>query len=240
MKNANLGELVERLLSDDFEDYLKECSFYNKDDDFLLNLSYYTSDSNGFIEYLRDNEDKKKETIYNNLLKLYPFSQSLIKNIIQAELIKYPDAAFVSVLKTSNGLYNFLNEYKRDLSSNTTKSFNEFNTKIKNLNDEINKNKEEITELKKTRIRNEDLLTEKENLDKEIKSLTLENNRDDLENYNSKLIIQKNELKNKREKYDGLIKDLSKVKKLNKDIEESVKTIKELFDKFPKDAEDLK
>lgn len=132
----DLNELIDLLKEENFYDYLNNDNFFSDNSDFMLNLSYFNSNCSDFIDYLSEN-NQFIDVIYNNLLKLYPFTQNLIKNILNFKLVKYPDLAFVDVVKTSNGLYNFLNEYKKDLSFTTTKSFNDLNYKVEKLKDEI-------------------------------------------------------------------------------------------------------
>ncbi len=238
MITPDVSYLIEKLISEQFEQYLENDSFYEKDDSFLFNLKYYSRNSVAFVDYLREHSDYSN-TVYINLLKLFPFSQKLIKAIISSKQVEMPDTAFVDSLKVTDGLYQFLVDFKKEITSGeTTKVFNDFHKRVEIIKKEIEAQDIKIAELKNLREQNRDLIDRKNILEQEIENLKNENNRDKLNDYIGNLEIEKKHLQEEQKKYKNMAENLNQARVKNSKLIDKISEITSYFNEFPKDLED--
>ncbi len=203
---------------------------------FLLNLESSESDFENFKSFIDDFRDYHFNNrvdinlIYENLLVLLPFSQKIIKKILESKIIEHPDRAFIDVIKITHGVYDFLNIWKKEFSFETTKSFNEIYSRVERIKNEIeSKNifdkqlnliavmKSLINDFERESEMSKKLIQQlyQEINEKNSKNLYLKNQDIFLEEYKKEVMFLKEENKNlfsKLNEYQLLLKDESSSK----------------------------
>ena len=194
------------------------------------------------------------EQIITNLAKLYPLSKALVMEIMSARLKpKYPDG------KTLYSDAEFLEGFDvaKNMRDEIVATFNEVENKIYRLTKEVTDYKRKLENLKADRAALEkqskalrNIAEERDKVQAQIDQLRIDTDANKLKQQIDDLNVEKNQLESKlaehKLKMDNRKKNIRDLKAELKNLEqhsdakEEVRLIKELFKKFPQDAEDGK
>ena len=187
---------------------------------------------------------KASEQIITNLAKLYPLSRAIVLNLFaSAHALNYPDAYFLTGFDAAKKVHTEIIAIFKEVGQRIlrlTREAQEYQRTIANLNAEHDRLEKAAQEL-------QNLRDERDRLQREVNQLREDTDNKKLQARIEELETEKNQLEGerhrqhseieKREKYLSDVRaELSELEK-HLDSSEELQMLRELFKKFPADAE---
>ena len=187
---------------------------------------------------------KASEQILTNLAKLYPLSRAIVLNLFaQAHALNYPDAYFLAGFDTAKRVHAEITAIFKEVGQRIlrlTREAQEYQRTLENLHADYDRLEKSAQEL-------QNLRDERDRLQCEVNQLREDTDRKKLQARIEELETEKNQLEGerhrqqaefeKREKYLNDVRaELSELEK-RLDSSEELQMLRELFKKFPVDAE---